>query len=453
MQNNDTITVGLVSLGCPKNVVDLQIMCGAILVEGIELSADPDSADVILVNTCAFIEDARNEADTEIRRACELKAAGQARFVVVSGCLPQRYGKALAKKYPDVDAWLGIDHLFDLPEIIFHLVENGSGEKAVVRVSDCRNTLYDPPLPEFVLSGGTHAYLKIAEGCSHACAYCAIPAIRGKLRSRLVNDIVREAKKLLAAGYRELVIVGQDITAYGRDLEDGTTLAALLKKLDRIKGDFWIRLLYGYPTYVTDELLQVIASSKHICRYFDIPIQHSHPEVLKKMRRADTVKNVASLPTRLREASPEMAIRTTCMVGFPGETDEHFNEMLDYVEKAKFDQLGVFCFSPEEGTAAAKMDSAVPPSIAEKRRDRLMRAQQKIVASKLKSYIGQRLKVILIAPADSKNTWRARTEFQAPHIDGETFVVNVGKNAVSGDFVDVIVTDFDEYDLIAEVAK
>lgn len=453
MPNNNTVTVGLVSLGCPKNLVDLQVMGGALLVEGIELARNPDDADVVLVNTCAFIEDARNEADAEIKRACELKAAGQIRFVIVSGCLPQRYGKALGKTYPNVDAWIGIDHLFDLPEIIFKLFEKGTPSKPMVRISDCRNTLFDPPIPELVLTGGPHAYLKIAEGCSHACAYCAIPGIRGKLRSRLAKDIVAEAKKLLAAGYRELVIIGQDITAYGRDLDDGTTLASLLKKLDRIKGDFWIRLLYGYPSYVTDELLKVIASSKHICRYFDIPIQHSHPDVLRGMRRADTIKSVATMATHLREACPEMALRTTCMVGFPGETEEHFEEMLAYVKEARFDQLGVFCFSPEEGTAAAKMDMVVEPSVAERRRNRLMRAQQRIVADRLKEFIGRTIKVILVSPTEEMGTWRARSEFQAPDIDGETFVSGVSKKAIAGEFVDVVIVGFDGYDLIAEVAK
>lgn len=453
MPNNNTVTVGLVSLGCPKNLVDLQIMGGALLVEGIELARNPDDADVVLVNTCAFIEDARNEADAEIRRACELKVSGQVSFVIVSGCLPQRYGNELATKYPDVDAWLGIDHLFDLPSIIFQLFSDKPPKKSIVKISKDRNTLFDPPIPELVLTGGPHAYLKIAEGCSHACAYCAIPSIRGKLRSRLVKDVVSEAKKLLAAGYRELVIVGQDITAFGRDLKDGTTLAMLLKKLDRIKGDFWIRLLYGYPSYVTDELLEVIASSKHICRYFDIPIQHSHPDVLRGMRRADTVKSVAQMATRIRRACPEMALRTTCMVGFPGETEEHFEEMLSYVKESRFDQLGAFCFSPEEGTYAAQMEGVVEPAIANKRRNKLMRLQQKIVAEKLEAFIGKTIKVILVAPIEKDGCWRARSEFQAPDIDGETFVEGVSEDVSSGDFVDVVVVDFDGYDLITRVVK
>lgn len=450
MRNRKPVTVGLVSLGCAKNLVDLQVMGGALLVDGIELAPDPDSADVVLVNTCAFIEDARKEADFEIRRACGLKKDGRVGAVVVSGCLPQRYGADLREKYPEVDAWLGIDHLYDISRIVADLAAKGRKGQAEVCVSKDRNSLFEPPVPELSLTGGVHAFLKIAEGCNHACAYCAIPGIRGKLRSRGEKELVAEAKALVAAGYREIDVVAQDVTAYGRDLGGGVSLASLLRKLDRIKGDFWIRLLYGYPSYVTDELLDVITKSRHICRYLDIPIQHSHPDVLRAMHRADTAGKVVEMPARLRAACPDIALRTTCLVGFPGETEEAFEHLLAFVKEAEFDQLGVFCFSPEEGTAAAKMGDVVPPSIASRRRDRLMRAQKRIVEKKLSALVGSNITAMLTAPTDSAGVWTARASFQAPDVDGATIVSEVPDSAAPGDIVNVVVESAEGYDIFAK---
>ena len=248
------LSVGLVSLGCAKNTVDLQVMAGALLSEGIDLSANPDRADAILVNTCAFIEAARREANAEILRACSLKRSGKARFVVVAGCLPQRYGESLRAKYPDVDAFIGIDHLFDLPGLLRGLAAAVAPATAPARVvvSTARNTLFEPPIPDFTISGGVHASLKVADGCNHACAYCARPSIRGRLRSRRPRDILAEARALIRGGVRELDVVAQDSTAYGRDIGDGTSLASLLARLDRMRGDFWIRILYGHPGTIDD---------------------------------------------------------------------------------------------------------------------------------------------------------------------------------------------------------
>ena len=449
---NRPFTVGLVSLGCAKNAVDLQVMAGALLTEGIELAANPDRADAILVNTCAFIEAARAEANDEILRACALKRSGKTRFVIVSGCLPQRYGASLADKYPDVDGWLGIDHLFDLPALLRSLAEREADTAAApsgrpVLVSKARNTLYEPPIPEFTITGGIHAFLKIAEGCSHACAYCAIPAIRGRLRSRLPRDIIAEARALLANGVRELDVVGQDITAYGRDLKDGTSLQSLLERLDRMRGDFWIRLLYGYPSYVTDGLLATIAASRHVCRYIDVPLQHSHPEILRAMRRADTVRHIGSLVGRIRAAAPDMAIRTTFIVGFPGETDGHFEHLLDFVRESRFDQMGVFCFSPEEGTPAAAMQDQVPREVAEERRARLMEAQREIVDAKLARLAGSRTKVLVTGKRGRALV--ARTFFQAPDVDGETMLEGAPAGLAPGSFADVEIVSGKGYDLVA----
>lgn len=449
-----SVSVGLVSLGCAKNVVDLQVMAGALLLEGIELSSDPDRADIILVNTCAFIEAARQEAIGEIDRACALKRAGRARFVIVSGCMPQRYGTALAARYPDVDGWLGIDHLFDLPAMIARLVRggpDGGPVRAEVAVSRDRNTIYEPPVPEFSIANGPHAWLKIAEGCSHACGYCAIPAIRGKLRSRLPKSVAGEARALLRSGVRELDVVAQDVTAYGRDLGDGTSLASLLKTLDRMRGDFWIRLLYGYPTFVTGELLAAIAASRHVCRYIDIPLQHSHPDMLRAMRRADTIRHVGDLPERIRAAIPGAALRTTFIVGYPGESEGHFQHLLDYVREKRFDNVGVFCFSPEEGTPAAAMPGQVSPEVAEERRGRLMLAQREIVDARNASLVGSRMKALVTSRAAGRA--EARTEFQAPDVDGATIIRRPPKSLAPGEFTNVEIVSASGYDLVARVVE
>ena len=466
-------SVGLVSLGCAKNAVDLQVMAGALLTEGIALSSNPDRADCILVNTCAFIEAARQEANDEILRACDLKRSGKARFVVVTGCLPQRYGASLAAKYPEVDGWLGIDHLFDLPALLRSLSTSPCPDSqapsrvssspsscpdsqapscvsAPVLVSSARNTLFEPPVPDFTITGGVHAFLKVADGCNHACAYCAIPAIRGHLRSRRPRDILAEARALVRSGIRELDVVAQDVTAYGRDLRDGTSLASLLTSLDRIRGDYWLRLLYGYPSLISDELLSVMASARHVCRYIDLPLQHSHPEMLRAMRRADTVRHIGTIVGRLRAAVPGIALRTTFSVGFPGETEAHFEHLLDFVRASEFDQLGVFTFSPEEGTPAAKMDGAVAPEVAELRRSRLMEAQQEIVERRLASMAGIRDRV-LVEQVDGDRAV-ARAEFQAPDVDGATLIENPPASLQPGDFAEVEITGHEGYDLVAKLS-
>ncbi len=443
------ITVGLVSLGCAKNLVDLQMMASTLLIEEYDLARNPDDADIILVNTCAFIQDARDEADEEIKRACTFKGKGRTRFVIVSGCLPQRYGKALTEKYPDVDAWIGIDHLFDLPGIVDELFSREAGVDAdpIVAVSPDRDRVFEPPMPGFALTGVTKAYLKIAEGCNHACAYCAIPGIRGKLRSRLVKDIVNEARELISAGHREIILVAQDTTAYGKDLDDGSSLVKLVQKLDRIKGDHTFRILYGYPSLVTDELIKAIVDSGHFVNYIDIPIQHSHPEILKAMRRGGTAKFVDGMTARIRKFAENFAVRTTCLVGFPGETEEHFEHLLKHVRESEYDHLGVFCFSPEEGTTAASMDGAVPQDVAEKRRERLMLEQQKIVERRNQELIDTAL-VVRLTAFDGER-WSAHADFQAEGEDGEFIVSDVPDEYESGDDIFVIVNGAIGYDFFA----
>ena len=498
-------SVGFVSLGCAKNLVDLQVMAGRIVRAGLRLAPSAEKADVILVNTCAFIESAREEAAENIVWACERKKAGKCRAVVVAGCLPQRYADRMAEAFPDVDAILGVDDLARAGDVVLAAVggehhievqrppsndaqeETSSLLDAVSRAKPHR--VFDPDEPGLVLSGGPFAYLKIAEGCFHACAFCAIPGIRGKFRSRPIESIVAEARALVADGYHELDLVAQDVTAYGRDIpaarpEVGPcrgcglpaaaaslptcaaapsrgcaaapsrpSLVTLLHELDKIPGDFRIRLLYGYPATVTDELLHWMAESPRACRYLDIPVQHSHPDVLRAMRRAETIDAVATLAERARRLVPGITLRTTLLVGFPGETEEHFKHLLDYVRASEFEHLGVFAFSPEEGTPAYDMGDEPDAETAERRRDELMRLQQDISRRRLAALVGRDDVVLLEAPSpeNGKGVWTGRSSAQAPDdIDGVTYVFGVPASAQPGDLLPVRYTGSDEYDLIAE---
>ena len=449
MSNKRILRVGLVSLGCSKNLVDTQVMCGVLLTEGVELAPNPDEADVVLINTCAFIQSARDEAYSEIRRALDLKREGKVGAVVVAGCLSQRYGASLAETFPEVDAWLGVDRLEDIAEVVKRAARKGAARKrALVDIDAPATSLFEPRVPSLSLAGGPFAYLKVAEGCSHACAYCAIPSIRGRLRSRRVEDIVAEAEVLRQTGVREFDIVAQDVTAYGRDKRGGPRLPDLLRALDVLGGRYWTRILYGYPSLVDDSLLEAFASLKHLCRYIDIPVQHSHPDILRAMRRADTANAVASLPGRLRAACPGIAIRTTCLVGFPGETEEHFRHLCDYVRASRFEALGVFAFSREEGTPAAAMPGQVPAEVAEERRDRLMRIQRAVQREVRKTRIGAKVTALLLRPV-SGGRWEARTEWQAPDVDGVTFVSGCSPKAKAGDFVRVEIAGVRGYDFLA----
>jgi len=492
---NPPLTVGFISLGCAKNLVDSQVMAGVLLSEHLKLAPSPEEADVILVNTCAFIEDARAEAAEAILRACQHKAAGGCRAVVVAGCLPQRYRERVKETFPDVDAFVGVDELDRIGEIVRQVI---AGKRGVVAVGEGAPTrLFQSKIPGLRFSGGPFAYLKVAEGCNHACAFCAIPGIRGSYRSRSVAELVSEARALLDSGVRELNLISQDTTSYGVDLrrrqsaalpgideerggrrsaDAANNLPGLLRTLDALDGEFWIRILYGYPSRVTDELLEAMATARHVCAYLDLPIQHSHPDILRAMQRADAVRAVADLPQRLRRAVPGMVLRTTCLVGFPGETEEHFQHLLAYLEAAKFDHLGVFAFSAEEGTAAAGLLHVPPAEVAEERRDRLMRLQRQVVDERRKALAGTTAQAILLqqlaedvvlrstereghnqkrrherSPRDDSPLWLARLARQAPEVDGMTYVRGVPPGSNPGQFVKLRITGGRAYDLEAQV--
>jgi ribosomal protein S12 methylthiotransferase len=447
------LSVGLISLGCAKNLVDTQVMSGVLLTEGLTLAHDANHADVVLINTCAFIQSARDEAAAVINEMCAHKAAGGCRAIVVAGCLPQRYRNRLILQFPGVDAWIGVDELESIADVVLRAVAatQVKDSRPIVAVTAQPTALFAPRLPTLAFANPSCAYLKIAEGCNHACAFCAIPGIRGRFRSRPLPELVAEARALLKDNRRELNLIAQDTSSYGRDRRGGPRLADLIQSLDSIRGKFWLRLLYAYPSRMTDEFLAVLAGARHVVPYLDLPIQHSHPDVLRAMQRADTVKMMPDLVARLRTAVPKLALRTTCLVGFPGETEAHFAHLVDFVKQARFDHLGVFAFSPEAGTPAASLPDPVPAAVAEARRATLMEVQQTIVAAHNRARIGTATEVLLQQPpaAGRRGRWVARTAWQAPDVDGVTVVSGLPANVGIGDFVKVRITGIDGYDLVA----
>jgi len=441
------VSVGFVSLGCAKNLVDSQNMAGMLLSENIALAPSPEEADIVIVNTCAFIEEARRESIDTIRSVCRLKAEGTCRAVLVTGCMPQRYRQELRKQLPGVDAFLGLDELDRVGQIALRL---GNGESGIVNISERSRALFEPRYPALSFTGGPYAYLKIAEGCNHPCTFCAIPAIRGRHRSRPIKNIVAEAEALLANGFRELNIISQDVTSYGRDLRDGTSLPRLIRELGAIGGAFWIRLLYGYPSRVKNELLEVMSETEQVCRYLDIPIQHSHPDILRAMARAKTASAVRALPGRARKIMPDVTLRTTCLVGFPGEHEEHFKHLLKYLRKTQFDHVGVFAYSPEENTRAYVMPGRPAAAVAERRCQRLMTAQKEIVDRKADVLVGTETDVLLEHPdPDEPGVWVGRSPRYAPRVDGSVFVERVGRKATPGAFVRARYTQSYDYDMKA----
>ena len=408
-------SLALVSLGCAKNAVDLQVLAGGMLKQGFVLSPDPGRADVVVVNTCAFIESAREEAEAEIRRALALRARGRYGRVVVAGCYPQRYPEALAK-FPGVDVWQGVP-------------------------ADWQ----EPAVPGLRLTGKAFAYLKIAEGCSHHCAYCAIPSIRGRFRSRPADAVVREAKALLATGCRELNIVAQDPMMYGVDMPPSvrTDLVGLLRRLDRLRGDFWIRVLYSYPSEIDERFISWMATSRHAARYIDVPIQHTDAAVLARMNRRHAVAASRGAAEALRAALPGVTLRTTVMTGFPGETERRFRQMLDDLDRMRFDRVGAFAYSPEKGTAAAKMPGRPSRAVAEAREKAVMTQAARHWKESAAKQLGRTFRALVVAPGV------ARMESQAPDVDG---VVLLDSCPDIGEFVDVTLRKVRGFDFEGQIS-
>ncbi|CAG0967173.1 Ribosomal protein S12 methylthiotransferase RimO [Myxococcaceae bacterium] len=404
------------SLGCPKNRLDSEVMIGTLALAGYAIAERIDDADVVVVNTCSFIESAREESIDAILEVADLRESGGLRGLVVAGCLPQRYGADLAKELPEVDVFVGTGRF---PEIATILDDALAGKGRGVYVDAGRTHLYDETEPR-VLIGPTHsAYLKISEGCDRVCAFCAIPGIRGKFQSRSVESVVAEARQLAEAGVRELNLVAQDATAFGKDRTGRPDLAGLLRALDEVEGLDWIRPLYLYPTAVTDELVRVLASGRRVLPYVDVPLQHASDAVLRAMKRGATESKQRALVEKLRSEVPGLTLRTTFIVGFPGETDADFERLLGFVREARFDRVGVFRYSDEEGTTALGLANKVPRKVARDRHRELVRVQHEIMREKLEGLVGSRVTVLV--DEDGRRA-RGRMASQAPEIDGVVFL-------------------------------
>lgn len=433
--------VGMISLGCPKNQVDGEALLAKLAAAGYQIVNEIENSDVMIVNTCGFIEDAKREAIDTILEVAQYKEAGVISALVVTGCLAERYQDEILKEMPEVDAVIGIGANADIVKVC---------DKALcgIQTSNYPNKCYLPIDDERILSTPSHwAYLKIAEGCDNRCSYCAIPGIRGKFRSRKIESVVDEAKSLVNRGVKEIILVAQDTTKYGQDLYGEYSLDKLLKELVKIDGLEWIRLFYCYPQRITDSLIDVIANEDKVCKYIDIPLQHSDTTVLKNMNRVGDGNDYRVLLDKMRKAIPDLALRTTFMVGFPGETDEQFENLCDFVKDMKFDKMGCFTFSPEEDTPAFDMDNQIDEDVKKRRQEVLMNAQYSITEASNKSRVGNVYKVIIDSFADGKYT--GRSYMDSPEIDsGIIFTSNKKLNI--GDFVNVKITDFDGYDLIGE---
>lgn len=433
--------VGMISLGCPKNQVDGEALLAKLAQAGYQIVNEIENSDVMIVNTCGFIEDAKREAIDTILEVAQYKEAGLISAIVVTGCLAERYQDEILKEMPEVDAVIGIGANSDIVKVC---------DKALcgIKTSNFPNKCYLPLDGERMLSTPPHwAYLKIAEGCDNRCAYCAIPGIRGDFRSRTIESVVDEAKSLVNRGVKEIILVAQDTTKYGQDLYGEYSLDKLLKELVKIDGLEWIRLFYCYPQRITDSLIDVIANEDKVCKYIDIPLQHSDATVLKNMNRVGDGNDYRVLLNKMREAIPGLALRTTFMVGFPGETDEQFENLCDFVKDMKFDKMGCFTFSPEEDTPAFDMENQIDEDVKKRRQEVLMNVQFFITEASNKGRVGNVYKVIVDSFADGKYT--GRSYMDSPEIDsGIIFTSNKELNI--GDFVDVKITDFDGYDLIGE---
>lgn len=435
--------VGMISLGCPKNQVDAEAMLAKLEKGGYKIVSDIEDSDVIIVNTCGFIDDAKREAIDTILEMGEYKKAGIISAIVVTGCLAERYQDEIIKEIPEVDAVVGIGANSDIVKICDKAL---CGITTSVFPNKCFLSIDD----ERKLSTPSHwTYLKIAEGCDNRCSYCAIPGIRGKFRSRKIESILDEAKQLADMGIKELILVAQDTTKYGQDIYGEYSLDKLLKQLVKIDGIEWIRLFYCYPERITDSLIDVIAKEDKICKYIDIPLQHSNSTVLKNMNRAGDGDSYRKLISKMRNRIPDLALRTTFMVGFPGETDEQFTDLCCFVDEVQFDKMGCFAFSPEEDTLAFDMDCQIDENVKKRRQEVLMNNQYTITENLNKKRIGRIYKVIIDEYADDK--YMGRSYMDSPEIDSGIIFTSKSKHNI-GDCVYVKITDYDGYDLIGVVS-
>lgn len=434
-----------ISLGCDKNLVDTEMMLGLLGREGYSFTDDEAEADVVVVNTCCFIGDAKEESINMLLEMAELKDSGQLKALIAAGCLAQRYREEIQQEIPQVDAVVGTSAIEEIAEAVREVLEGRSRNH--YRELDEKPAVF---ADRILTTGGHFAYLKIAEGCNKRCTYCIIPKVRGNYRSVPLEELTAQAEKLAEQGVRELILVAQETTLYGMDLYGEKTLPRLLKSLAGIDGIHWIRLLYCYPEEITEELIETIAEEPKICHYLDIPIQHAADEVLKRMGRRTHQEELRQQIIKLRERIPDICLRTTLISGFPGETEEDFEELYRFVNEMEFDRLGVFTYSQEEDTAAAEMPDQIEEEVKVFRRDELMELAQAISFEKAEAMAGKVLEVMVEGKAVDEDVYVTRTYRDAPEVDGYLFL-HTTASLMTGDFVKVLVTDYNEYDLIGEI--
>lgn len=440
------LKISLVSLGCPKNLVDAEVMLGHLPQERFEIIAEDALADIIVVNTCSFIQDAKEESIETILEVADHKQTGRCRMLIVSGCLPQRYQDELAEQLPEVDLFMGTS---DAPRIV-DLIERQLGLSETTTEISIPDYLYDHSTPRLNSSPFYTSYIKIADGCSNHCSYCIIPQLRGVLRSRSIDSVVAEARALADKGVREINLIAQDITAYGADREDGAAIEPLLRELVKIEKIDWIRLLYAYPDGIRDELINLIASEDKICNYLDIPLQHIDDQILKQMNRRLDAAGMHNLLVRLRQKIPDLTLRTSFIVGFPGETAAQFEQLLRFVKEGHFERVGVFSYSREEGTSAARFAGQIPARTKKSRLNRLMKAQAAVSLKLNRQRIGRIEKVLIEGLSDETDLLlKGRSAGQAPDVDGCCLITD--GHAEVGQIVDLLITDATEYELIGEI--
>ena len=449
--------VGFISLGCSKNLIDTEILIGHFKNHKYEIENNPEKAEIIVINTCGFIESAKQEAINTILEMAEYKKQ-KCKYLIVMGCLVQRYYDELIKELPEVDLFIKIDEYDCIWRKIEKLIEQDILEISTTNTS--KKIAEIPPLPmptskEFnervITTGKNYAYLKIGEGCSNRCTYCAIPYIRGPFVSRPEEDIIEEAKILASKGIKELIVIAQDITKYGVDLYGKPKLAELLQKLSTIPEIKWIRFLYSYPEGITDELIKTVKENEKICKYFDIPIQHISDTILKRMNRRTNKKQIEELMQKLRKEIPNVILRTSLIVGFPGETNQDFEELYEFVQKTKFDKLGTFMYSKEDGTPAAKLPGQISRKVKKDRYNKIMEVQQKTSNENLKKKIGQKCEVLIENISFDEKYLIGRTKQDVPDIDGIIYIKNNENQNLINQIVNCIVTDVNDYDLIGEI--
>ena len=434
-----------ISLGCDKNLVDTEVMLGLLASRGYEMTDNEEEADIVVINTCCFIHDAKEESIQNILEMAELKKDGRIKALIVTGCLAQRYRQEILDEIPEVDEVLGTtayDRILDAVD------EALSGSHSVI-LSDL-NALPLPDTKRLVTTGGHFAYLKIAEGCDKHCTYCVIPKIRGEFRSVPMERLVREAQELADQGVKELILVAQETTLYGKDLYGEKSLHTLLKELCKISGLRWIRILYCYPEEIYDELIQVMKEEPKICHYLDLPIQHASDGILKRMGRRTSRQELVDIIGKLRQEIPDICLRTTLITGFPGETQEQHEELMNFIDEMEFDRLGVFTYSPEEGTPAAEMPDQIDEEIKLDRQAELMELQQEIAFDNAQDMVGREVLVMVEGKVADENAYVGRTYRDAPNVDGLIFI-NTDEELLSGDFARVKVTGAVDYDLIGEL--